>query len=313
MSSRYIYFLPMLATMLWGGNFLVSRTILPYLPPFTLSAARWMLAVLILLPFVYRELSKNGQQYKKHWKEALMLGATGISVFTVMIYIAMGYTTTINAAILSSWSPILIALGSFFFLKERISSLQISGFVVSSLGVLWIVSKGSVDTILSLQFNKGDMIIIFANLFWAFYSVALRKTSAKLPGLTGFFCIALAGALCLLPGAVWEMSTRDVQLFRIENLYAVLYLGIFASVAAFFSWNKAIQTLGPSNVSPFINFIPVFASVFAIVFLGESMENAQSVGGLFVLAGVWLSFQKVRGVRRVKQAESTAHAREVNA
>lgn len=291
------YLLPLIAALFWGGNFVAGRATLPDVPPFTLSLLRWGLALLIILPFTYRDIRKNYQDYLKCWKIILSMGFLGIAVFTATVYISIQHTTAINAAILSSWSPLMIVIVAYFALGERVNSSQMVGFVLSFMGVMWIVSKGSLAQLTQFQLNPGDLLMLGGNLIWAFYSILVRKTAGHIPGLTSFALSIAAGVVFLLPASVIELQFHEAHLASGQVWLSLMYLGIFASVIAFFCWTLSIQKIGPSKSSPFLNLVPLFATLFAIVLLGEKLEVAQAIGGMFILSGVLLSFQQPRGRR----------------
>lgn len=313
-STKWTYLLPVIATLFWGGNFVAGRATLPEVPPFTLSFLRWSIALFIILPFTYRDIRLNYKKYLQHWKTIMGMGFLGIAAFTVTVYESILHTSAINAAILSSWAPLMIVIVTFFVLKEKINSSQIMGLVLSFLGVMWIVSKGSLEQLSQFQLNIGDLMMLIGNLIWAFYSILVRKSTGHIPGLTGFALSIAAGVLFLLPASIWEMQTHDVNIASGEVVSSLLYLGIFASVIAFFCWTLTVQNIGPSKASPFLNLVPLFATIFAIILLGEQLEVAQAIGGMFILTGVYVSFQqrRPRSIRLWNRQEEPV-SREVNA
>ncbi|MGG1442264.1 DMT family transporter [Brevibacillus laterosporus] len=287
--NRIVYLIPLLATLLWGSNFLVGKNILHHVPPFTLGLLRWSFALIVLLPFTWKSLCENWEFYLKFWREILLMGFLGIALFTGLVYWGMEHTNTVNASLLSSLSPIFITIVAYFMLHERINSNQIIGILLSLLGVLWIVSKGHIGTFADIRLNNGDIVLILSNVLMAIYSVMLRKTADRLPGLIGFTLIVFAGVLTSVPLMMVEVSFRPVQLFLWENLWSIAYLGIFSSVIAFFCWTKTVHFLGPTKASPFMNVVPVFATMFAVLFLKEELLFSQIVGGVLVLLGVYWS------------------------
>ncbi|MBG9787538.1 DMT family transporter [Brevibacillus laterosporus] len=287
--NRIVYLIPLLATLLWGSNFLVGKNILHHVPPFTLGFLRWSFALIVLLPFTWKSLCENWEFYLKFWREILIMGFLGIALFTGLVYWGMEHTNTVNASLLSSLSPIFITIVAYFMLHERINSNQIIGILLSLLGVLWIVSKGHIGTFADIRLNNGDIVLILSNVLMAIYSVMLRKTADRLPGLIGFTLIVFAGVLTSVPLMMVEVSFRPVQLFLWENLWSIAYLGIFSSVIAFFCWTKTVHFLGPTKASPFMNLVPVFATMFAVLFLREELLFSQIVGGVLVLLGVYWS------------------------
>ncbi|WP_232699551.1 DMT family transporter [Brevibacillus daliensis] len=293
--TPYVYGIPLLATLLWGSNFLVGKNMLHNLPPFTLTFMRWGFAFLILLPFIWKPLRENYKTYLALWKEILLMGFLGIGLFTGLVYWGMEHTSTVNASLLSSLTPIFIGVVAYFMLHERMNSNQLIGIVISLLGVFWIVSKGQISSLADMKLNSGDIVMLCSNLLMAIYSVMLRKTSDRLPGLIGFGLIVGAGVLTSFPMMLVEVSVRSVTLWEWSNLWSVMYLAIFPSVISFFCWSKSVHLLGPTKASPFMNLVPVFATIFAVLFLGEQVMTAQLIGGMFVLIGVYWSSRPKKG------------------
>jgi drug/metabolite transporter (DMT)-like permease len=310
--NKRLYVLPLVAVLFWGGNFVAGRAVLDQLPPFSLSFLRWSVALAVLLPFAWRDIARNASFYRSHWKAIAGLGLLGIAAFTPLVYLSIEHTTTINAAMLAASSPVMIVLVAFLLLGEKITGQQLAGFVLSLLGVGWIVSKGNITRFEQFEWNIGDMIMLVSNVIWALYAILVRKADRRLTEPGGFALTIAASLLFLLPGTLWEVHARQVDLFQADTVWNVLYLGVFASVVSFLCWNKSVALLGPGKASPFLNLIPVFAALFSVLFLGERLQVAQAVGGLFILAGVYLSSLTKRSVtKRNKQAEA-AVPQEVN-
>ena len=104
----------------------------------------------------------------------IVLALTGVASFNTLVYIGVYYTTSINASLMNSLTPIFIYILSFIFLKIHVSRFQIIGTIISLLGVLFILSGGSLSNILNFTFNKGDLIVLVAVLGWSIYSCSLN-------------------------------------------------------------------------------------------------------------------------------------------
>lgn len=286
-SSPYLWLV--LATMFWGGNFTVGRALVSHVPPFTMSLIRWSIALIILLPFAWKELKEAKHVIFGNWKTVFALSLTGIVAFNSLAYVSVQYTTSINASLVNALSPALIMLLSLFVLNEKMSKVQFFGVVVSLSGVLWIVTKGSMHYLLSLAFNMGDMIMLFAVLAWSVYSVLMKASGADLPKTATFFITILLGIIILVPLVVWETFTVRPQFeLGFSQYISLLYIGIFPSILSFVLWNKALFAIGPSKASVFLNLIVLFASIFSILFLGEKIHLTQIIGGILIITGVML-------------------------
>ncbi|MFS0574661.1 DMT family transporter [Sporosarcina sp. 179-K 3D1 HS] len=278
------------ATILWGGNFVIGRGISSELPPFTLSFLRWCTAFLLFLPIAWVPLKRDWRQMKEHWPTVVFMSITGVASFNTLIYVALHYTTSINASLMNTSTPIIIYILSFFFLKEKLTRNQLIGTFISLLGVLFIISKGSFESLLQFSFNQGDLIVIIAVICWAVYSLLVKQYSMRLPGSPTFLVSIFLGMIMLLPFFLYETANPDIVItWSLHSIAAILYTGIFASIVAFVCWNTGVIRLGANKAGIYLNFIPVFATVFAVLFIGESLQLFQVIGGLFVILGVFLT------------------------
>lgn len=308
MNWKSPYVLLILATMFWGGNFVIGRGFADLMPPFTLALFRWVFALLFLFPFARKDLFNNRHLWKKEWKTLFWLSLTGVAGFNTLVYIAVHYTTSINAALINAPTPALIMLLSILFLKEKIKKRHIIGIIFSIIGVTWIVSRGSLETLLSFSINKGELWMLLAVTIWSIYSVIVKKNAHKFPAAGVFLVTIIIGIGLLTPFAAFEWITKQPMSFSTAGFAGFLYLGAFASVIAFLCWNKAVTDIGPGKAAPFLNLIPIFASIFAVAFLEESVTSAQLIGGAITITGVFITTElNVKKSTKIKERnQSTA-------
>jgi len=287
------YILLIIATLLWGGNFVVGRAVTEDIQPITLAFLRWCTAFLVFLPIAYKHVRKEWHLIKKNFPIVMIMALTGVAAFNTLVYIGVHYTTSINASLMNSSTPILIYILSFIFLREKLSKQQIIGTILSLSGVLFILSGGDVTTIFSFQFNKGDLIVLIAICCWAVYSLLVKQYAGKLPGYSTFFVTIVLGLFMLLPFTIWEITTSNTSTdWNITTISTILYVGVFASIVAFLSWNKGVIALGANRASIFLNFIPLFATLFAVLFIGETLHLVQILGGIAVICGTLIANSK---------------------
>ena len=287
------HLLLVLATVLWGGNFVIGRAVSGDIPPFTLAFLRWCLAFLVFFPIAMKLLRIDWPKLKNNWKIVLVLSFTGVFAFNTLVYIGVYYTTSINASLMNSTTPIFIYLLSFFFLKEHLTRYQLIGTALSLIGVIFILSGGSLESLQQFTFNKGDLIVILAVFCWSIYSMLIKHYSQVLPGLSTFLATIAVGAIMLLPFSLFEFFTADSPIiWSPKTIGAIFYVGTLASIVAFLCWNKGVIQIGANRASIYLNFIPLFATFFATIFIGEQLLLAQVIGGLAVIGGVILTNRK---------------------
>ena len=282
-----------LATLLWGGNFVIGRAVAGDIPPITLAFLRWCVAFIVFLPIAYSRVKRERHMIKANWPAVIVMAITGVACFNTLVYIGVYYTTSINASLMNSSTPIIIYILSFVFLKERLSKFQLIGTALSLAGVIFILSKGSLETLLSFSFNKGDLIVLIAVFCWGVYSLLVKQYAGRLPGYSTFLVTIALGVMMLLPFTIYELMTTSVEIvWSPSTIGAILYVGIIASIVAFLSWNNGVVALGANKASIYLNFIPLFAAIFAVLFLDEDLLLAQLIGGLAVICGVLLANKK---------------------
>lgn len=279
-----------LATLLWGGNFVIGRAVAGEIPPITLAFLRWTVAFAVFSPIAYQRTKNEWGALKQNWGAVIMLALTGVAAFNTLVYIGLYYTTSINASLMNSSTAIIIYILSFIFLKERLTKYQVVGTMLSLGGVLFIISRGSLQSLLAFSINKGDLIVLVAVFCWSIYSLLIKKYAGKLPGYSTFLVTIAIGALMLLPFTAFELLTTSQPIvWSATTIGAIFYVGVIASIVAFLSWNTGVVALGANKAGIYLNFIPLFASFFAVIFLNEQLLLAQVIGGAAIIVGVFIS------------------------
>jgi drug/metabolite transporter (DMT)-like permease len=293
------YVLLLLTVIIYAGNLLIGKTVTAEVAPFTVAFLRFCIALIFIIPLGLKDALQHKVILKKEWKVLALMSGTGVILFNALVYFSLVHTSSINAGIMEATAPIFSILLGFFFLKERLNKGQTLGVLLSLIGVIWIITKGSLDILLSLSFNIGDLAMLFAMLTWACYSLVVKKHNQKFPLYGSLFVMMLFGVIGLVPLALTEFNDFSSIPWSSSIILGLLFVGIFPSVIALLCWNKAVQELGPSHSSVFLNLVPVFTTLGAILFLGETMTILQAVGGLVVLLGVYMTTKEKRAVKTV--------------
>jgi len=278
-----------LAPLFWSLNFLLGKTLAGIIPPGAMTLLRWVITIIVIFPFYYKELVKNKKQFLSHWPLLLLLGLTGYFFNSAATFLAVTYTTAINASFIASLNPIVFAIVSFLFFHEKISNMQISGIIASLTGVMWIIFKGGLTHILSLKINAGDGFMLIAVLSWAIYSNVLKNKGTLFPQTALFPALVLGGIIVSLPYFIGETIYSGVNWWNnleAKHYLSILAVGIFPSLLAFYCWNTALQAVSSNHAAIFLNLIPVFTTVLSVLILGENFASYQLIGGLLILSGV---------------------------
>ncbi len=280
---RLAYLLVNLATLFWSTNFALGRLLRDDIGPFTLTAARFVVAALIYVPLFLR-LPATERRPGRHWLLLLGMGFTGVFGFGSLLYAGLRLTTTTNAALINGVSPLAIGALSALLLREHWTRRGLLGALVSLCGVAVIVSNGSLAALLHHQPNAGDLFVLAAVTTWGFYSILSRVVTRARSALSATILSTWFGLPFLFPAAAWEWQVRPPTL-SLSVVLAVIYIGVFPSVVSFLSWNEAVRRIGPARVTAFYNMLPVYGAALGIAALGEPFGWPQLVGGGLIIAG----------------------------
>mgnify|MGYP000870044366 CR=1 FL=1 len=289
------YLLLVLTTLFWSGNFVVSRGMHAALPPLALSFWRWAVACLILCLFGLHHLRRQRELASAHWKFLAVQALLGVAGFNTFIYWAMQSTTAINAALINSATPILIVVISWLRFGERLAWRQALGVMLSLSGVIFIISGGDLTALVGMRVSFGDLLVFIAGCTWSTYSVNLRNYPAGLHPLSYQTAIALIGLCALLPLYLLELLSGRTFTVTTATVATILYVAVFASVLAFIFWNRAVTMLGANSAGPFIHLMPVFSTILAVLFLGETLGLVQIIAIFMIFGGIILTTTRLGG------------------
>ena len=285
--------LAVLATFIWSGNFIVARAVNKEIPPISLNFYRWLIASIIIFPFAFKKFKAEWKTVKQSWHYLFWISLTGIDLFNTFVYIGAHYTSAINLALIGTTSsPIMSVLFARIFLKEKIGWLKFAGMMLCIIGVLFLLSHGNFRNLIHLKFSEGDLWVLLAAFCFAIYNTMAKKKPVTISPVNFLFVIFSFGTLMVLPFFIWETKQTLPVEWNVNLLFAILYLGLFASVICFLIWNNAIGKLGAGRTALFGNLIPVFSSIEAAIFLHEDFTWVHIISMLIVFVGIVLANNK---------------------
>ncbi|AUI36102.1 EamA family transporter [[Bacillus] caldolyticus] len=274
-----------LANLFWAGNYLIGKYVVAEIGPLWLTFIRWSVAFLFLLPISYfLERPRYGEIMKQFWLPLSIAGILGIIGYNLLLYGALEYTSPMNAAIVNALNPAVIVILSYFLLKERMTFVNVVGFILSLVGVLFILTNGHLQWIFQTSYNRGDLMMLIAGVVWALYSIIGKKLAV--PPITATTCSVFFSVILLLPFLL-------LQPFPLAGLsgkewIGISYICLFPSVFSFLFWNLSVKKVGPSYAGIYLNLIAVFTAIITFL-LGGKISAPQLIGGAFVLIGVYLA------------------------
>jgi len=287
------YLLLSLSSLFWAGNWVVGRAMRNDIPPVAMGFWRWLLALLILLPFVAPELARNWRVLRRDAIKLTLLGALGATVFNSMIYFGLQFTAATNGILFNSISPILTALMSWMLLRDRLGRRQAAGIALSLAGVLAIVARGDPELLAALEFNRGDLWLIAAMVLWSGYTLLLRWRPPELSAMAFLAAMLAFGLPALLPFYAWEFAVRGGFAVTLPVVAALAYYATFPSIVSYLFWNRGVVQVGPNRAALFIHLMPVFGAVLSVIFLGERLYAFHFIGAALIFGGLWLTTKTV--------------------
>lgn len=283
------YLLLALASLFWAGNQVTGRALREDFGPLALSFWRWLIAVMVLAPFVWPAVRAQAPLLRRHWRLITMLSLLSVVLFQTFVYVGLRSTTAINAVLLNSTIPLFIMACAWLVDGERATGRQWLGLLLSFAGILGIVTRGEPARIAELDVHAGDLWILAAMPVWALYSILLKRKPPELGGMPLVFVLAACGLVVLAPAYLVEMQWLPQRMPGVEAIAGVVYIGLFASIAALACWNAGVAAVG-ANIAGFtVHLLPMFGTVLAILFLGESLRLFHVAGFAAILAGVALA------------------------
>ena len=283
------------ATLFWSGNFMVGKfAFLENIPPLSLVFYRWSLVWIILLPFTYKEIIKYKDTIFNNLPLLFFLGFTSVGLFNSFTYLSLMHTQVINSTLFNTAIPAVIILLCFLFKIEKTNKFQILGLIISVLGILSIITKLDIKIFLSLNFNKGDIIMIGGVITWGIYSTLLKKKKFTLPLLTLVHVICTFGLICVFPQFFYEFSQGQFIEFNTNLFYILIFLALFPSIGSYYCWAGAVSIIGANRAGIFLSLIPLFSTIMAIAFYKEQFQFFHLIGAILIIIGLFLSNKEIK-------------------
>jgi drug/metabolite transporter (DMT)-like permease len=282
-----------LATLLWAGNAIAGRALVGSISPITLSAVRWGLAVLILLPLGWRVIKPSSALWQNKGR-FLVLGFLGVGTYNVLLYLALQTSTAINVTLIGASMPIwMLFIGAVFY-QVKPTLLQLLGAIVSLAGVAIVLSRGEPTSLLSMQVVMGDLFIMLATILWACYSWMISRPGKSTERQWPWAEFLLAQVLI---GFMWTMLFEGAEIASghafIELNYwtgaLILFVAIGPSLIAYRCWGLGVNGAGPTVAAFFANLIPLFTALLSAAILGDPPQLFHGIAFALIAIGILVS------------------------
>lgn len=292
MKTRTVYGLMVLTAFFWAGAFIAGKFSVPYIPVCTLTFLRFLFAVIVMtLLFKVGKFGRdeNGELFKlekKHIPFFLFTGIVGMIGYHILFFTSLKYTTAINSSMINAMNPIMTTIFAGILLHTKFPKIQIGGIILSFIGVILTITGADISILMNMEFNKGDLIMGCAMLCWAIYGVFSKMKGKGIPAFWLTYYSFVSCMIFILPLVLLEKPWTFIGQIPLSAWIAVLYMSVFASVIGYMMQQVAIKEIGPSRTSIFINLVPIFSMILAVLILGETLEPVKLLTAAMIIAGV---------------------------
>lgn len=294
------YLILVVCNIFWGGNTVAGKLAVGHIDAYSLTILRWVGALILVLPFAIRPLKRDWPTIRARWWLYLFYGAFGFTSFNMLMYIAAYFTSGVNASLEQVSINIFVIILNFALFRLKVRPLQLVGVAITIIGVAMIATQGNFARILTLDVNLGDLLVIFAGLIYAIYSIALRWRpqtnwlSFMVATFVGAIIAAFAYTQTIGPGTAAFFA--GLGAVDTEGWLIVLYAIIFPSVISQMLYVRGIELIGSNRASLFVNLIPLFGTIGSVLVLGEALQGFHIIATALVAAGIVLAEWSARRV-----------------
>ena len=279
------YLLLTVTALLWAGNAVTSRWAPGHVSPQVITTLRWCFACAALLPFAGRRLTAAWPYLRPHWLRILLMGGLGYTAFNCLFYAAGAYTGAINLALFQGAIPVLVIVLNRLAYRVPVAPGQVLGVLLTLVGAGLAATHGDWTVLTNLAFNRGDVLVFGACLLYAGYTIVL-PTRPKVPALAFFAAMALAALVTSLPPLAVEWATGHAVWPSREGWAIVAFVGLGPSLLAQLFFMRGVELIGPNRAGLFVNLVPIFGALLAVLLIGESFGATEAVALVLVLGGI---------------------------
>lgn len=277
---------------LWSSNYLIARLSAGVISPHVLALGRWTLALLILLPWVWRELVRQRAALRREWPHLVVLGGTGMWICGAFVYQAGHSTTAGNIALIYATSPVLITVASTWLLGERLTRLQALAVGLAVAGVLWVITRGEPSRLMEVRFTAGDGWIAVAALSWAAYSVLLKHWPSRLSTLARLVAIIAGSMVWLVPGTLVEAALQELPSMSAQGWGLIVLGALVPGVLSYGAFSYLLRELGAARTALMLYLVPIYSAFGAWAVLGERPGWHHAAGAALILPSIWLATRR---------------------
>ncbi len=282
------YFLLCLAMLGWAGNTIAGRLSTGEISPSTIVFLRWFIVSIFLVSIQPNKLLNAIPKLKNKLLWLILMGGLGWTGFNTLFYIAAQKTSAINLGIIQGTMPAMILVGTIIFFKAKVNIVQVLGLIITFFGVLIVVTKGDLNTILLLTGNIGDLIMFTSCFFYSGFTLGLRY-KPNIDGLVMMTFFSISALISSIPLLFIEIANNSIQFpSNYFSCLIIIYIAFAPSFLAQIFFIKGVELIGPTKAGLFINLIPIFSALLGVLILKEKLELFHLFSLIIVFLGIYL-------------------------
>ncbi len=274
------------AVMLWSMNVIMSSLLAGHIAPIVITFSRWLVAGLVLLPFVWHEIPKIKTLHRNDWFIVVVQASLSVVLCNTFVYQAGHTAKAIDMALMGATAPIFMAVFSTLILHTKNTIRQMVGYSFALVGVFILLLHGNLENISTLHFAVGDVWMILSAICFALYSILMAFKPAQVSQTLFLTLCAVVGCILMAPFAAWHMLESGLSAFTMPHMSAIVFMGIFQSVVAFTAWNYCVMRIGNTRAGLLFYCKPIFSCITAYFLWGDSIQTSQALGACLVFAGI---------------------------
>ena len=285
------YLLLTVTSFCWGANAVAGRLSVDEISPIVIVFLRWLFVSLICLTFYHRQIIESWSIIRSSLLQLVFMGVIGFTCFNSFLYLAANNTTALNIGIIQGAVPIMVLLGMFIVYSARITLVQIIGTIITILGVIFLAARGNLQNLAELKIALGDGLMVIACFFYSAYTISL-KSRPPLSGMVLMTMIAIFAFLGSIPVVLFEMASGYAQWPTNKGWLIIAFITFFPSLLAQVFFIRGVELIGPARAGIFVNLVPIFAAILAVLVLSESFQFFHAVSLALVLGGIYVAERK---------------------
>jgi drug/metabolite transporter (DMT)-like permease len=278
-----------IAMMLWGGNFVVSKAATDVIPPMPYNALRFTVATLTMFVLL-RFMRVNLYVPRREWWPIVLASIIGNTLYQPLFMNGLHETSASNAVLIITAGPIWVVIFNALRSQERITRGAMLGVALAVGGVLAVIigryagKLGFTETTL-----HGDLLMVGASVMWAASILVSKRPLANNPHLVATFWTLFCGMVSSVIMGAPGLAAYDWSRFNTSALFGVIYSGGISIAFGSIVFNYAVHKLGATRTSLYTYLQPLVAASLAVVVLGEPFTLMLVIGGVLIFIGVGLA------------------------